>query len=376
MEKYFAWKPENYIRPVEYEVVWSDPLFTKWAEKIYGAPEKLFDQLSAVISVGKTDRVGHAHPTGGRNLIYELAEPFMDPQFHLPCPEVDVKGILLTNQGYNLYRDEFRNHDVRKEVMMHKRRKELFGPESLEISKSDRENLQSIRKRGILTPYPAAILKPKYIYLEGRKVTMKDLMALYGLPPDEEMGFYVRAWPVSSSRVLDFLATKDVSFEGSSTHRMATFAGSGSLPVLFKERELLTLIHQGRQRWDFFESERIRQLGSIDDRGDDFNHAYYPLIFRSEDVALLVKSELEKKGIHTRRYFYPSLARQKRAFDYFLCSDFSHTIKHVRRHDKTSSQDPRRSLDLCSFSFRNDDILYRPHSASLLVNTQETSSFQ
>jgi len=40
----------------------------------------------------------------------------------------------------------------------------------------------------------------------------------------------------------------------------------------------------------------------------DFNYAYYPLVFNSEKQALLVKHELEKEKIFTRRYFYPSLS--------------------------------------------------------------------
>lgn len=38
----------------------------------------------------------------------------------------------------------------------------------------------------------------------------------------------------------------------------------------------------------------------------DYNYAYFPVIFPSEDALLLVKEELEKKEIFPRRYFYPS----------------------------------------------------------------------
>ncbi|MCC5937201.1 MAG: DegT/DnrJ/EryC1/StrS family aminotransferase [Lunatimonas sp.] len=37
------------------------------------------------------------------------------------------------------------------------------------------------------------------------------------------------------------------------------------------------------------------------------NHSYYPVLFKSEAEALLVKSNLEVKRVFTRRYFYPSL---------------------------------------------------------------------
>ncbi|MBL6444756.1 DegT/DnrJ/EryC1/StrS family aminotransferase [Fulvivirga sp. 29W222] len=41
----------------------------------------------------------------------------------------------------------------------------------------------------------------------------------------------------------------------------------------------------------------------------EFNSAYYPIIFESEEVALASKNELEKFEISPRRYFYPSLSK-------------------------------------------------------------------
>jgi dTDP-4-amino-4,6-dideoxygalactose transaminase len=39
-----------------------------------------------------------------------------------------------------------------------------------------------------------------------------------------------------------------------------------------------------------------------------FNYAYYPIIFKSEEIALKMKKALERHEIFTRRYFYPSLS--------------------------------------------------------------------
>jgi dTDP-4-amino-4,6-dideoxygalactose transaminase len=39
----------------------------------------------------------------------------------------------------------------------------------------------------------------------------------------------------------------------------------------------------------------------------EWNCAYFPIVFRSEKVALRVKEQLESKSIFPRRYFYPSL---------------------------------------------------------------------
>lgn len=41
----------------------------------------------------------------------------------------------------------------------------------------------------------------------------------------------------------------------------------------------------------------------------NFNYAYYPVIFESEEQTLKMKSALEKHEIFPRRYFYPSLSK-------------------------------------------------------------------
>lgn len=40
----------------------------------------------------------------------------------------------------------------------------------------------------------------------------------------------------------------------------------------------------------------------------DFNHSYYPVVFKNEEVLLSVKKELELNEIFPRRYFYPTLS--------------------------------------------------------------------
>lgn len=40
----------------------------------------------------------------------------------------------------------------------------------------------------------------------------------------------------------------------------------------------------------------------------DFNYAYYPILFKNEEITLKVKTALEAEGIFPRRYFYPSLS--------------------------------------------------------------------
>lgn len=41
----------------------------------------------------------------------------------------------------------------------------------------------------------------------------------------------------------------------------------------------------------------------------EHNHAYYPIVFKSEKLALAAKAALESNEIYPRRYFYPSLSR-------------------------------------------------------------------
>lgn len=40
----------------------------------------------------------------------------------------------------------------------------------------------------------------------------------------------------------------------------------------------------------------------------DFNYAYYPILFKNEEITLKVKAALEAENIFPRRYFYPSLS--------------------------------------------------------------------
>ncbi len=57
---------------------------------------------------------------------------------------------------------------------------------------------------------------------------------------------------------------------------------------------------------ELFADAEIQKLNVADNV--DFNYAYYPVVFKSEEVALRIKEKLEKNNIHPRRYFYPSLS--------------------------------------------------------------------
>ena len=69
-------------------------------------------------------------------------------------------------------------------------------------------------------------------------------------------------------------------------------------------------ILQSRKEQCLFYEDRLNGLAvrSISiQHGAEWNYSYYPVIFESEELTLEVKEALEKKGIHPRRYFYPSL---------------------------------------------------------------------
>lgn len=72
--------------------------------------------------------------------------------------------------------------------------------------------------------------------------------------------------------------------------------------------ELLT---RRKEQWGRY-NEYLYDLGLVRQKIHDhceYNCAYYPLIFRTEEEALGIATGLASEGISTRRYFYPSLSR-------------------------------------------------------------------
>lgn len=63
----------------------------------------------------------------------------------------------------------------------------------------------------------------------------------------------------------------------------------------------------------------------------DWNHSYYPVVFRDEEEALFVKDGLEAAGIYARRYFHPAL----------------NTLPYVERAGSTPNADYISSAVLC-----------------------------
>lgn len=69
------------------------------------------------------------------------------------------------------------------------------------------------------------------------------------------------------------------------------------------------LINRRRAISELYDA-RLRNTGlqfPLKPKGLDYNYAYYPVIFQSEDELLRVKNTLAEQKINTRRYFYPAL---------------------------------------------------------------------
>lgn len=70
-------------------------------------------------------------------------------------------------------------------------------------------------------------------------------------------------------------------------------------------------ISEIRKKQFLFYSDNFRDLsikGLSIQENCEFNYAYYPIIFESENILIKVKNALEEKSISPRRYFYPTLS--------------------------------------------------------------------
>ncbi|KPD22107.1 DegT/DnrJ/EryC1/StrS family aminotransferase [Idiomarina zobellii] len=60
--------------------------------------------------------------------------------------------------------------------------------------------------------------------------------------------------------------------------------------------------------WHRYERELSQSLQlQVKSEDQDYNYAYFPVVFESEERALKITEDLKKNGVSVRRYFYPSL---------------------------------------------------------------------
>jgi len=79
-----------------------------------------------------------------------------------------------------------------------------------------------------------------------------------------------------------------------------------------------------------------------------YNHSYYPIIFKSEEITIKVFKALAKKSISARRYFYPGLD----TLDYVVkantpvCDDLSRRVLCLPLYHKLSDNDINRICEI------------------------------
>jgi dTDP-4-amino-4,6-dideoxygalactose transaminase len=81
------------------------------------------------------------------------------------------------------------------------------------------------------------------------------------------------------------------------------------LCLLPRVSEFIALRQELYGRYDDLLADLPLQLPLPAPSGLEYNHAYYPVLFNSEEVLLAAKSLLEAHGIVPRRYFHPALNR-------------------------------------------------------------------
>jgi dTDP-4-amino-4,6-dideoxygalactose transaminase len=70
---------------------------------------------------------------------------------------------------------------------------------------------------------------------------------------------------------------------------------------IIQKRKVQTLYYQ-----QILSKLEVEFIKLTDPKG--FNYSYFPVIFKSEKITLIMKKELEKYEVYPRRYFYPSLS--------------------------------------------------------------------
>ncbi|AIL64789.1 UDP-4-amino-4-deoxy-L-arabinose--oxoglutarate aminotransferase [Rickettsiales bacterium Ac37b] len=79
----------------------------------------------------------------------------------------------------------------------------------------------------------------------------------------------------------------------------------------------------------------------------EYNFAYYPIIFPSQEILLRVMNELKQENIYPRRYFYPSLTKLNYTHGHAkVAEDISQRILCLPMYDSLSPQTIRKIANL------------------------------
>lgn len=204
------------ILPVRTELVKVNPEadVQKWIKDVFGSVEAFQKFVSFQVYGGSSNRQAECYPSGGRSVILKLPpeNPYIDPVTRQSCHELDVKGCLLTPNGYAVHflylanSTEIEKVDRRYlEVMYNWISKELFGPNLLENCLQAFSDLQLVRQVGFPAPIPLAVLRFDSIVVDGNKTSAEECLRQFRLPAEQEFGILVRLWPKTARRLIDFL---------------------------------------------------------------------------------------------------------------------------------------------------------------------------
>jgi dTDP-4-amino-4,6-dideoxygalactose transaminase len=152
-------------------------------------------------------------------------------------------------------------------------------------------------------------------------------------------------------RVFGMNSAKDVVHEGTNAkiHEITACIGLANLEMMDRSIEYRRLIA-------IFYKDRLKGLPikyqAIDKYS--YNFSYFPMIFETEEQCLKVYYELERNGILTRRYFYPSI-NQIEFYQGESCpvsEDISRRILCLPCHDRVTQHDVDDITKIIKSTFR------------------------
>ena len=140
------------------------------------------------------------------------------------------------------------------------------------------------------------------------------------------------------------VSTKEFLYNGTNAkmNEFSACIGLVNLPILRKS------IEYRRNLASIYKSILDGRVEFQKINSDSYNFSYFPIIFKDEETCVKVFNALEKKGILTRRYFYPSL----NVLEFFECKkecpiseDISTRILCLPCHDSVNFENIREITD-------------------------------
>lgn len=105
----------------------------------------------------------------------------------------------------------------------------------------------------------------------------------------------------SFGHVYDDYKDLGINAKNSEFHAAMGLCNLPKVPDFIARRKELSELYEASLRMEFLHRPHIEVADF------EYNYAYFPVIFNSENTLLRVKTALEANGIFPRRYFYPSL---------------------------------------------------------------------